>query len=79
MGSIFNIFKYVNNAATVREWWFLSLHSKFMWFYYSCAEEKKQKNKHWTHMHKTHNLNGYLKLFFKHTYQTDLKCEDFYF
>ena len=41
--SIFNIFKCMNSATIVREQWFLSLYSKFMWFYYSCAEEKKKK------------------------------------
>ena len=31
----------MNSAATVCEQWFLSIHSKFMWFYCSCAKKKK--------------------------------------
>ena len=43
VGPIFNIFKFINSAATVCEQWFLSLYSKFMWFYCSCVEKKKKK------------------------------------
>ena len=39
---IFNIFKYVNSATIVREQWFLSLHSKFMWFYCLCTKKKER-------------------------------------
>ena len=42
MESIFNIFKCVNNATTVREQWFLFLYSKFMWFYCLCVDKKKK-------------------------------------
>ena len=45
MEPIFNIFKYVNSTATVRKQWFLSFHSKFMWFYCLCAEKKKKKRR----------------------------------
>ena len=41
--SIFNIFKCMNSAVIMREQWFLSLYSKFMWFYCSCAKKKKKK------------------------------------
>ena len=42
MRLIFNIFKCMNSAATVVNNDFCLLHSKFMWFYCSCAEKKKK-------------------------------------
>ena len=56
MRLIFNIFKCMNSAATVVNNDFCLLHSKFMWFYCSCAEKKKKVE---TEMRKTHNPNGY--------------------
>ena len=60
VGPIFNIFKFINSAATVCEQWFLSLYSKFMWFYCSCVEKKKKKTQNVEiEIRKMRNSNGY--------------------
>ena len=59
MGPIFNIFKFMNSAATICEQWFLSLHSKFMWFYCSCVEKKKKIQNAEIETRKMRNPNRY--------------------